>query len=68
MVRSNIGISGWQVIGPVFAWVVGDELKDRIWVEAFQEFIWPSDHGGVVARLSLHQIPFSAPKLSLYSI
>ncbi|MFA9455034.1 MAG: endonuclease/exonuclease/phosphatase family protein [Candidatus Aminicenantaceae bacterium] len=53
MVRSNIGISGWQVIGPVFAWVVGDELKDRVWVEAFQEFIWPSDHGGVVARLRI---------------
>lgn len=53
MVRSNIGFGGWQVIGPVFAWVVGDELRDRVWVDAFQEYIWPSDHGGVVARLRI---------------
>lgn len=51
MVRSNIGIGGWQFIGPVFAWVVGDELDDRVWVEDYQEWIWPSDHGGVIARL-----------------
>ena len=53
MVRSNVGFGDWQVIGPVFAWVVGDNLEDRVWVDAFQEYIWPSDHGGVVARLRI---------------
>ena len=53
LVRSNVGFGSWQVLGPVFAWVVGDELEDRVWVDAFQEYIWPSDHGGVVARLRI---------------
>ena len=53
MVRSNKSFGSWQVIGPVFAWVVGDQLKDRVWVEDFQEWIWPSDHGGVVAHLRI---------------
>lgn len=50
-VRSNVDFYGWQVIGPVFAWVVGDELPDRVWVDSYQEWIWPSDHAGVIARL-----------------
>ncbi len=28
-------------------------LKYRVWLEGFEEFIWPSDHGGVVARLRI---------------
>ncbi len=55
-VRSNVGFRGWHVIGPVYAWVVGDELKDRVWVdEPYKEWIWPSDHAGVVARLWIPQ-------------
>jgi hypothetical protein len=55
-VRSNVGIGGWHVIGPVFAWVVGDELQDRVWTEAFPAgWIWPSDHAGVIARLRIPQ-------------
>lgn len=37
-------------IGPVFAWTVGDELRDRT---LFPPRIWPSDHAGVVARLKI---------------
>ncbi len=54
-VRSNVGFCGWHVIGPVYAWVVGDELTDRVWVEDYQEWIWPSDHAGVIARLWIPQ-------------
>jgi len=55
-VRSNVGFHGWHVIGPVYAWIVGDELKDRIWVgEPYNAWIWPSDHAGVIARLWIPQ-------------
>jgi endonuclease/exonuclease/phosphatase family metal-dependent hydrolase len=33
----------------VFAWVVGDEQQDR----TFPSFLWPSDHAGVIARLTI---------------
>lgn len=33
----------------VFAWVVGDEQRDR----TFPSRLWPSDHAGVVARLEI---------------
>jgi hypothetical protein len=52
-VRSHAGFCGWQVIGPVLAWAVGDELMDRVWVEDYREWIWPSDHAGVIARLHI---------------
>ena len=44
-----------QIIGPVWAFVVGDELEDRT-----PSGLWPSDHAGVIARL---QIPV---KLAVY--
>jgi len=50
-VRSNVGFCGWHVIGPVYAWVVGDELQDRVNIQGTEEWIWPSDHAGVIARL-----------------
>jgi endonuclease/exonuclease/phosphatase family metal-dependent hydrolase len=37
-----------ESIGPVFAIVVGDEDRNRT-----ESGLWPSDHGGVVARLRL---------------
>jgi endonuclease/exonuclease/phosphatase family metal-dependent hydrolase len=54
-VRSNVGFCGWHVIGPVYAWVVGDELHDRVNILGTEEWIWPSDHAGVVARLWIPQ-------------
>ena len=39
-------------IGPVSAFVVGDELDDRI-LTPLLELLWPSDHAGVVAELQL---------------
>lgn len=47
-VRSNVGIRGRQNIGPVFAFVVGDEQRDRT-----PSGLWPSDHAGVVACLRI---------------
>ncbi len=38
----------------VYAWVVGDNQWDR----TFPQFLWPSDHAGVVARL---KFPTAAP-------
>jgi hypothetical protein len=37
-----------QIIGPVWAFVVGDELEDRT-----PSGLWPSDHAGVIARLQI---------------
>ena len=39
-------------IGPVFAFVVGDELDDRT-----PSGLWPSDHAGVVAQLKIPVLP-----------
>jgi hypothetical protein len=46
-VRSHKWIWGRQIIGPVFAIVVGDKPEDM------HNGFWPSDHAGVVARLSI---------------
>lgn len=45
-VQSQVSVGGYQDIGPVVAFVVGDELKDRT-----PSGLWPSDHCGVVAKL-----------------
>jgi len=46
-VRTSAG-NGTHEIGPVQAWVVGDELKDRT-----VSGLWPSDHAGVIAQLHI---------------
>jgi hypothetical protein len=46
--RSNIWFNTWQIIGPVFAIVVGDNPEDMT-----PTGLWPSDHAGVVARLCI---------------
>lgn len=52
MVKSHVGENGIHNIGPVFAYVVGDELSDRI---QFPDgtLVWPSDHAGVIALLRI---------------
>ena len=52
MVKSHVGEDGIQNIGPVIAYVVGDELADRI---PFPDgtLVWPSDHAGVIALLRI---------------
>jgi hypothetical protein len=47
-VRSNVWFLGRQYIGPVFAVVVGDKQQDMT-----PTSLWPSDHAGVVATLSI---------------
>jgi len=53
--KSQVGIGGLHLIGPVYAWVVGDELSDRIEFPGpgGPELIWPSDHAGVIAKLRI---------------
>jgi hypothetical protein len=55
MVRSNVGMNGIHNIGPVFAYVVGDELDDRFYFEydGLNPWLWPSDHAGVIALLRI---------------
>ncbi|MEJ2050008.1 MAG: endonuclease/exonuclease/phosphatase family protein [Calditrichota bacterium] len=48
LVRSNKWRFNRQLIGPVLAFVVGDELRDRT-----PSGLWPSDHAGVIARLQI---------------
>jgi hypothetical protein len=52
MVKSHVSENGIHNIGPVFAYVVGDELSDRI---PFPDgtLVWPSDHAGVIALLRI---------------
>jgi endonuclease/exonuclease/phosphatase family metal-dependent hydrolase len=47
-VRSHVWHNSYQDIGPVIAFVVGDELKDRT-----PSGLWPSDHAGVLAQLKI---------------
>lgn len=47
-VRSNVWDNGMQDIGPVIAFVVGDEPRDMT-----PSGLWPSDHAGVIARLKI---------------
>jgi hypothetical protein len=44
--------AGRHLIGPVWAEVIGDELKDRTITG-----MWPSDHAGVVAKLHMPYHP-----------
>ncbi|MDH5385567.1 MAG: hypothetical protein OEY18_12740 [Candidatus Aminicenantes bacterium] len=55
MVKSHVGMNGIHNIGPVFAYVVGDELGDRFWYEydGLYPWLWPSDHAGVAALLHI---------------
>ncbi|KPK78727.1 MAG: hypothetical protein AMJ89_00550 [candidate division Zixibacteria bacterium SM23_73] len=55
MVKSHVGMKGIHNIGPVFAYVVGDELEDRYYFEydSLHPWLWPSDHAGVVALLRI---------------
>jgi hypothetical protein len=48
MVKSHIWAGDYQDIGPVIAFVVGDQRKDMT-----PSGLWPSDHAGVIARLKL---------------
>ncbi len=56
-VRNKAGFSHHQVLGPVYAYVVGDEPQDRT-----TNGLWPSDHAGVVASLHLHPLGWGAYK------
>jgi len=53
MVRSDVGTIGMHNIGPVFAYVVGDEPDDMIENPVDGTDIWPSDHAGVAALLRI---------------
>jgi endonuclease/exonuclease/phosphatase family metal-dependent hydrolase len=53
MVNSHWSSNGLPNIGPVFAYVVGDELADRLLFPPDGSLIWPSDHAGVVALLHI---------------
>jgi hypothetical protein len=53
MVRSDVGTMGMHNIGPVFAYVVGDEVADMIENPLDGTYIWPSDHAGVAALLHI---------------
>jgi hypothetical protein len=46
--KSHVWHHNKQFIGPVFGIVVGDEYLNRT-----ASGLWPSDHGGVVARLRI---------------
>jgi hypothetical protein len=62
LVRSNVGVNGVHNIGPVFSWVVGDELDDRVMIEypaGIYSLIWPSDHAGVIALLRIPVLGYS---------
>jgi hypothetical protein len=52
LVKSHKFVCGRQIIGPVLAFVVGDELRDRT-----PSGLWPSDHAGVIARLKIPVMP-----------
>jgi Endonuclease/Exonuclease/phosphatase family len=51
-VKSDVWNQGQQDIGPVYGIVVGDEYWNRT-----TSGLWPSDHGGVVARLRIPENP-----------
>jgi hypothetical protein len=51
--RNQAGKQNNPGIGPVAAYLVGDQLEDRIAIPDADIFLWPSDHAGVVARLQL---------------
>jgi hypothetical protein len=53
MVKTRWSANGLPLIGPVFAYVVGDELEDRLFFPPDGSLIWPSDHAGVVALLHI---------------
>jgi hypothetical protein len=53
MVKNHWIANGLPNIGPVFAYVVGDELGDRVFFPPDESLIWPSDHAGVVALLHM---------------
>ena len=48
LVKSHVWAGCHQDIGPVIAFVVGDERKDMT-----PSGLWPSDHAGVIARLKI---------------
>jgi hypothetical protein len=52
LVKSHVDENGVHNIGPVFAYVVGDELSDRI-LFPDETYVWPSDHAGVIALLRI---------------
>jgi len=58
LVKSQTGISGYHSIGPVWSYVVGDELNDRFYFEydGLYPWLWPSDHAGVIALLRIPYI------------
>ena len=60
LVKSQMGIGGFHhIIGPVWAYVVGDELEDMILNPEDGTMMWPSDHAGVIALL---RIPYFGPR------
>jgi hypothetical protein len=48
LVKSHVWAGDYQNIGPVIAFVVGDQRKDMT-----PSGLWPSDHAGVIARLKI---------------
>jgi hypothetical protein len=53
LVKSQLGICGYHYIGPVWAYVVGDEVDDMIENPDDGTMMWPSDHAGVIALLRI---------------
>ncbi len=47
-VRNDMGFLPFTIVGPVFAFVVGDETEDKT-----PSGLWPSDHAGVVSTLRI---------------
>ena len=52
------------MVGPVLAVVVGDEPRDKT---DTSPALWPSDHGGVVAWLSIPELKESNWGISPYA-
>ena len=56
MVRKQLEMTNPLDIGPVWAYVIGDELEDMIRNPNDGTMMWPSDHAGIIALLRIPYI------------
>ena len=56
LVRKQLEMANPLNIGPVWAYVIGDELEDMIRNPDDGTMMWPSDHAGVIALLRIPYI------------